>query len=183
MSNLDLLLIAVGLSMDAFAVSVCKGLATKGSTKKTSIVAGAYFGVFQALMPLGGYILGAGIGRFVMSVSKYIALILLALIGLNMIRESLKGESCDAQSASISAAAMIPAAIATSIDAFAVGVSFAMLKVNIIGAVLFIGATTFVLSAAGVQLGRLFGDKLEKHAGVVGGIILIGIGIKIFIAG
>lgn len=182
MGLIDLIMIGIGLSMDAFAVSVCKGLNTKKQCVKTGIVAGLYFGGFQALMPTLGYICGGTIRQYITMVSKYVALILLGLIGINMIRETLKGESKEA-SASLSPAVMVPAAIATSIDAFAVGITLAALDVNILSSAMLIGTTTLLIAFAGVWIGHFFGNKLERKAGILGGVILILIGIRIFITG
>ena len=180
--SVELFLIAVSLSMDAFAVSICKGLSTQGNCLKTSIVTGAWFGCFQALMPFLGYLCGAGIAQYITAVSKYVALILLSLIGVNMIREAVKAESETADS-SLSPRIMFPAALATSIDAFAVGITLAALQVHIVPAILLIGCTTFVISCAGVHIGNLFGNRFEKQAAILGGVVLIGIGLRIFIAG
>lgn len=182
MGLIDLLMIAIGLSMDAFAVSVCKGLDTKQRPVKTGFVTGIYFGGFQALMPTLGYICGGTIRQYIEAVSKYVALILLCLIGINMIRETLKGEGNEAD-ASLSPTVMIPAAIATSIDAFAVGITLAALDVDIFFSAMLIGTTTFLIAFAGVWIGYFFGNKLERKAGILGGIILILIGIRIFIMG
>lgn len=182
--GIELLFIAIGLSMDAFAVSICKGLATQGKCWKTGIVTGAWFGGFQALMPFLGYLCGEGISRYITAVSRYVALIVLALIGINMIREARKSEDEGADTdASLSFKIMLPAAIATSIDAFAVGITLAALQVHIIPAILLIGCTTFLISCAGVHVGNIFGNRFEKQAAVFGGIVLICIGIRIFIAG
>ena len=182
MGLIDLLMIAVGLSMDAFAVSICKGLSAKRDCAKTGIVAGLYFGGFQALMPTLGYICGGTVRQYITMVSKYVALILLGLIGINMIRETLKGESKEAN-ASLSPAVMVPAAVATSIDAFAVGITLAALEVNILSSAMLIGTTTLLIAFAGVWIGHFFGNKLERKAGILGGVILILIGIRIFITG
>lgn len=182
--GIELLFIAIGLSMDAFAVSICKGLATQGTCWKTGIVTGAWFGGFQALMPFLGYLCGEGISRYITAVSRYVALIVLTLIGINMIREARKSEDEGADTdASLSFKIMLPAAIATSIDAFAVGITLAALQVHIIPAILLIGCTTFLISCAGVHVGNIFGNRFEKQAAVSGGIVLICIGIRIFIAG
>lgn len=180
--GIELFFIAVGLSMDAFAVSVCKGLSTQESRIKTGIITGAWFGGFQALMPFLGYLCGEGISRYITAVSKYVALILLSLIGINMIREAItgKGENADV---SLRPDVMFPAAIATSIDAFAVGITLAALQVYILPAVLLIGCTTFFISWIGVWIGGIFGSRFEKQSAVLGGIILICIGLHIFAAG
>ena len=175
----ELLILAVGLSMDAFAVSVCKGLAVEKADGRVCLTAGIWFGGFQALMPLIGYLLGAQFSSYIESVDHWIAFVLLALIGGNMIRESF-GEA-DAQSASTRPRAMFPLAVATSIDALAVGVTFATLEVDIIPAVCLIGATTFLLSAAGVKIGSIFGARWRVGAEILGGVILILLGVKILL--
>lgn len=179
--EIELFFIAVGLSMDAFAVSVCKGLSTQGNCRKTSIVTGIWFGGFQALMPFLGYLCGEGISRYITAVSKYVALILLSLIGINMIREAVQKKE-EHSDASLSPQIMLPAAVATSIDAFAVGITLAALQVHIIPAILLIGFTTFLISCTGVHVGNIFGNRFEKQAAVFGGVVLICIGLRIFIA-
>lgn len=180
MGFIELFLLAVGLSMDAFAVSVCKGLAMPRITvKKVSIVA-LWFGGFQALMPLIGYILGVQFQDKITAVDHWIAFILLGIIGVNMVRESLSGE-CENTSDSLDVKTMFVLAVATSIDALAVGITFAFLRVNIIPAVSFIGVTTFILSAAGVKIGNVFGTKYKSKAELAGGIILILLGVKILL--
>ncbi|MFR4987619.1 manganese efflux pump MntP family protein [Anaerotruncus colihominis] len=182
MNGVELLLIAVGLAMDAFAVSVGKGLAIQGQCKKACIVTGLYFGGFQSIMPLLGFLCGESFIQYIAPISRVLSFILLVLIGLNMLRETRK-ENSEIDTASISPAAMIPAAIATSIDAFAVGVTFAALKVNVLFAILLIGCTAFLFSSAGVKIGNIFGDRMEKQAGILGGFILVTIGVKILVAG
>jgi len=178
----ELFLIAVGLSMDAFAVAICKGLATDRLTKKHLIVVGLWFGGFQALMPLAGYLLGTGFQQYITSVDHWIAFVLLAAIGGNMIREALSKEEEECACCSLSVKAMLPMAVATSIDALAVGVTFALLPdVNIIAAVLFIGVTTFLLSALGVKVGNVFGSRWKSKAELLGGVILILMGLKILL--
>lgn len=175
----ELAAIAVGLSMDAFAVAVCKGLSTGQVGRKECGVAGLYFGGFQAGMPLLGYLLGSRFRVWIESVDHWIAFILLAGIGLNMIRES-RGEA-EKVDASLSVKAMVPLAIATSIDALAVGISFAFLNVQIVPAVILIGITTFVLSAAGVKLGNAFGIRYKAKAELLGGVVLMFMGLKILL--
>ncbi len=175
----ELAAIAVGLSMDAFAVAVCKGFSTKRVERKECAVVGLYFGGFQAFMPLLGYLLGSRFRVWIESVDHWIAFILLAGIGLNMIRES-RGEA-EKVDASLSVKAMVPLAIATSIDALAVGISFAFLNVQIVPAVILIGITTFVLSAAGVKLGNAFGIRYKSKAELLGGVVLIFMGLKILL--
>lgn len=174
----ELFLIAVGLSMDAFAVSVCKGLSVGKMKLKHALICGAWFGIFQALMPLIGYFLGSTFGRYIERFDHWIAFALLVLIGGNMIREALFGGEEDVD-ASFSPKAMFPLAIATSIDALAVGVTFALLDVMIVPAVSFIGAVTFVLSALGVKVGNVFGTRYKKPAEIIGGAVLILMGVKI----
>ena len=182
MSLLELFILAVGLSMDAFAVSICKGLSLCRITPKHMCIAGAWFGGFQALMPLIGYFLGSVFSEIVTKYDHWVAFILLAFIGGNMIKESLETEadSCDA---SMTMRSMFLLAIATSIDALAVGVTFAFLNVSIVPAVCFIGVVTFVFSALGVKIGSIFGTKYKSKAELFGGIVLILIGVKIFLEG
>jgi len=180
MSLADVFLIGVGLAMDAFAVSVCKGLTMpKKSIGKAMIIA-AYFAIFQILMPLIGYLVGAEFKGLVESVDHWIAFILLALIGGNMIREALSGES-ENMNDDVSFRTMLPLAVATSIDALITGVTFAFMEVNLTQSLIIIGSVTFVLSAVGVALGRVVGEKLQKRAELVGGIVLILIGLKILL--
>ena len=181
MSIWELFLIAVGLSMDAFAVSVCKGLSVKKLEWNHALLAGVYFGGFQALMPLAGYLLGTQFQSLITSFDHWIAFALLALIGGNMIREAVsKGDECPVNT-SFSFRAMLPLAVATSIDALAVGVTFAFLQVQIVPAVSFIGVVTFVLSMVGIKAGNLFGAKYKARAELFGGIILILMGVKILL--
>jgi len=181
MSTLELFIIAVGLSMDAFAVAVCKGLSVKELKLKHMLIVGLYFGAFQGLMPLGGYFLGKQFEAYITKFDHWIAFVLLALIGANMIREAIGGEAeecCD----SFGVKAMVPMAVATSIDALAVGVTFGFMPdVNIWFAVAFIGVITFTLSALGVKIGNVFGAKFKSKAELAGGIILILMGIKILL--
>lgn len=183
MSLVELFLIAVGLSMDAFAVSVCKGLAMNKISVKKCLTAGVWFGGFQALMPLGGFILGVQFQDLIVSIDHWIAFVLLCLIGGNMVKESLEPECCECESGddSMDARTMLGLAIATSIDALAVGVTFAFLKVKIVPAVSFIGCVTFVLSAFGVKVGATFGSKYKSKAELAGGVILILMGAKILL--
>ena len=180
MSLLELFLLAVGLSMDAFAVSVCKGLSVERVKPSNMLACGIYFGGFQALMPLIGYLLGARFQSMIESIDHWIAFALLLLIGVNMIREAL-GDDGEALDASFGAKTMLLLAIATSIDALAVGVTFAFLSVNILPAVCFIGAVTFALSALGAKLGGVFGMKWKRRAELAGGAILVLIGLKILV--
>lgn len=180
----ELFLIAVGLSMDAFAVSVCKGLAMKKCTWGKAGLVGAYFGLFQAGMPLAGYFLGVQFRDIITSIDHWIAFILLGVIGGNMIREVFGDdgeECCQDTDASLDMRTMLGLAVATSIDALAVGVTFAFLKVDIVPAVSFIGIITFTLSVAGVRIGNIFGTRYQAKAQLLGGVILIFMGIKILI--
>lgn len=180
MGIVELLLISVGLAMDAFAVSVGKGMTLKSVRPCHALNAGLWFGGFQALMPIIGYFVGRSFADYVVAVDHWIAFGLLALIGINMIRETIKGED-EAHSADFGIKTMLLMAIATSIDAMAVGVSMAFLDVNIWVSSLIIGVVTLLLSASGVYLGMLFGSRLGSRAGIAGGVILIGIGVKILI--
>ncbi len=180
MSLPELFLIAVGLSMDAFAVAVCKGLSLKQMNLKTAVIVGLYFGGFQAAMPLAGYLLGTSFKDAIASFDHWIAFILLAIIGGNMIREALNPEE-EKCSDSVAFSEMVVLAVATSIDALAVGVTFAFLQVSILPAVSFIGIITFALSVLGVKAGNVFGSRYKSRAEAAGGLILIGIGIKILI--
>lgn len=180
MGLIELFLIAVGLSMDAFAVSVCKGLAMPKCTFKKAAIVGLWFGGFQALMPAIGYILGAQFQEAIASIDHWIAFVLLALIGGNMIHEALDNDEEEAD-ASLDVKAMFLLAVATSIDALAIGITFAFLKVNIIPAVCFIGIVTFIISFAGVKIGNIFGARYKNKAEIVGGVILILLGLKILL--
>ena len=180
MGLIELFLIAVGLSMDAFAVSVCKGLAMPKCTFKKAAIVGLWFGGFQALMPEIGYVLGAQFQETIASIDHWIAFVLLALIGGNMIHEALDNDEEEAD-ASLNVKTMFLLAVATSIDALAIGITFAFLKVNIIPAVCFIGIVTFIISFAGVKIGNVFGVRYKNKAEIVGGIILILLGLKILL--
>lgn len=180
MGLIELFLIAVGLSMDAFAVSVCKGLAMPKCTFKKVAIVGLWFGGFQALMPAIGYILGAQFQEAIASIDHWIAFVLLALIGGNMIHEALDNDEEEAD-ASLDVKTMFLLAVATSIDALAIGITFAFLKVNIIPAVCFIGIVTFIISFAGVKIGNVFGARYKNKAEIVGGVILILLGLKILL--
>ena len=180
MGLIELFLIAVGLSMDAFAVSVCKGLAMPKCTFKKAAIVGLWFGGFQALLPAIGYILGAQFQEAIASIDHWIAFVLLALIGGNMIHEALDNDEEEAD-ASLDVKTMFLLAVATSIDALAIGITFAFLKVNIIPAVCFIGIVTFIISFAGVKIGNVFGARYKNKAEIVGGVILILLGLKILL--
>jgi len=180
MGFLELLFLAIGLSMDAFAVSVCKGLAMKKVTPKQMVLVGAWFGVFQALMPTIGYLLGSAFQQYIAAIDHWVAFLLLSLIGGNMVREALsKGE--EPADASLSFRTMLVLAVATSIDALAIGITFAFLNVNLLSSVLLIGLTTFLLSVVGVKLGSLFGNRYQAKAELAGGVILILLGVKILL--
>ena len=181
MGFFEMFLLAVGLSMDAFAVSVCKGLSMKKAGAREGIVCGAWFGGFQALMPVIGFFLGTLFADAIKSFDHWIAFGLLAIIGVNMLKEAFGGEEEDCN-ADLSFKAMLIMAIATSIDALAVGISLAMAgNVNIFFAVLLIGVTTFLLSGLGVKIGNVFGSRYEKGAQIAGGVILILLGAKILL--
>ena len=180
MTILELFILAVGLSMDAFAVAVCKGLAIGKINMKHALIVGLWFGGFQALMPLVGYLLGSSFAEYIAAVDHWIAMILLALIGVNMVRES-RDKDPEHADPSLGFKTMLVMAVATSIDALAVGVTFAFLEVRILPAVSFIGVVTFILSALGVKIGSIFGTKYKSKAELTGGVILILLGLKIFL--
>lgn len=181
MGLIELFILAVGLSMDAFAVSICKGLSLRKITAKHMCIAGLWFGGFQALMPLVGYFLGSFFSEMIEQYDHWVAFILLAIIGGNMIKESFgKDENVDS---AMDFKSMLLLAIATSIDALAVGVTFAFLQVQIVPAVSFIGAVTFIFSAVGIKIGSLFGTKYRSKAELFGGIVLVLIGLKILLEG
>lgn len=189
MGIVELLLLAVGLSMDAFAVSVCKGLAMKKISFKSCAICGVWFGGFQALMPLIGYVLGARFEKYVDAIAPWIAFGLLALIGGNMIKEALSKDEEEA-SAALDVKTMFLMAVATSIDALAVGITFACVPVSIVAAsafvntliaVVIIGITTYILSCVGVKVGNVFGTRYKSKAEFAGGLILILIGLKIIL--
>ena len=177
MTLLELFLIAVGLSMDAFAVSICKGLSVPKVKAKHCLTAGGYFGAFQAGMPLLGFILGVQFQSLIVSIDHWIAFILLGFIGFNMIKES--REEAEEESPDFSFKAMLPLAVATSIDALAVGVTFAFLSVDVGPAVIFIGTITFALSALGVYMGNVVGCRFKSKAEFFGGVVLMAMGLKI----
>lgn len=180
----ELFLLGVGLSMDAFAVSVCKGLGMRKLDKKQALIIGLYFGGFQALMPLIGYLLGTAFEQYITSFDHWIAFALLTLIGANMLREAFSNDEEESAGASLSFGTMLVLALATSIDALAVGITLTFLVESIgylIFAVLSIGIITFILSAIGVRVGNLFGVKYKKGAVISGGVILILLGVKILL--
>ena len=181
MSIIEIVILAVGLAMDAFAVSICKGLAVKELKPKHMLLAGLWFGGFQALMPLVGYFLGTGLKHLIESVDHWIAFVLLMMLGIGMIRSGLKPEDNDDADDKFDVKSMLLMAIATSIDALAVGVTFAFLNVQIVPAISIIGVITFILSAIAVKLGNVFGKAFRGKAEIAGGIVLILIGIKILL--
>lgn len=183
MGFVELLLIAVGLSMDAFAVSICKGLGMRALNMRTAAVLALFFGGFQALMPVVGWALGSQLMGVIAPVDHWVAFLLLALIGGKMLLEAVRGEEdcgCEDTSA-IDLREFLVLAVATSIDALAVGISFAALEVDIAPAVALIGVTTFAFSLVGVAVGHFFGARYERPAGVVGGVVLILIGLKVLL--
>lgn len=180
MGWLEIFLIGIGLSMDAFAVSIGKGLATGKATFRHAMSVGLWFGGFQALMPLLGYLLGATFASYVQAVDHWIAFGLLLLIGANMIREALTEED-DKADASFSFKTMLVLAVATSIDALAAGVTFAFTDTSIWLAISIIGVTTFAFSVVGLAFGSMLGSRFHKGAGILGGTVLIGIGLKILL--
>ena len=180
MSILEILLLGIGLSMDAFAVSICKGLSTKRLQTRHYLIIGAWFGGFQALMPTIGFFLGSTFEQYITAFDHWVAFVLLSVIGAGMIKESLSKEESNGND-SFSFKTMLLLALATSIDALAVGVTFAFLQVNIVPAITIIGCTTFVISIAGVYVGNVFGSRYKSRAELTGGIILILIGLKILL--
>ena len=180
MSLLELFLLAIGLSMDAFAVSVCKGLSVRRGSMKQALTVGIWFGGFQALMPFLGYLLGITFFSLITSIDHWIAFVLLVFIGFNMIREARSDEENESNDR-FDFKTMLPLAVATSIDALAVGVTFAFLRVNIVPAVSFIGCITFLLSAIGLKAGNIIGAKNRSRAEFAGGLVLILMGIKILL--
>lgn len=176
----ELIIIAIGVSMDAFAVSICKGLSVRSLQPKHACLTALWFGGFQALMPLIGYFLGVSFADFVSSVDHWIAFVLLGIIGGNMIKESFSKDECE-YSPDFSFKTMLSLAVATSIDALAIGVSFAFLRVNIWTSVLIIGLTTGAFSALGVCIGKFFGCRYKSKAEFTGGFILVAMGLKILL--
>lgn len=182
MSLPELFILALALSMDAFAVSICKGLSMPKLNKKHAVIVGLYFGFFQGFMPVIGYFLGFYFRGTIASIDHWIAFILLSVIGINMIKEAMTTCPCDDElNASVDVKTMLVLAIATSIDALAVGITFAFLQVQLLTAVSIIGITTFLLSIVGVKVGNVFGTKYKNKAEITGGIVLILIGVKILI--
>ena len=180
MGTCELFIIAVSLAMDAFAVSICKGLSAGRSRLGGCLACGIWFGGFQALMPLAGWLLGVRFQGMIVSVDHWIAFFLLGLIGFNMVRESRAGGTVET-SRSFAPRAMLPLAVATSVDALAVGITFAFLQADILTAAALIGSTTFVMSAVGVKAGAVFGGRFKDKAELAGGLVLMGMGVKILL--
>ena len=180
MGVLEILLLGIGLAMDAFAVSICKGLSMKKMNWKNAIIIALYFGGFQALMPMIGYFLGTTFESLVTIFDHWIAFVLLSVIGGNMIKESFDKEE-EKKNDDVDFKTMIVLALATSIDALAVGITFAFLDVNLLLAISIIGIITFIISILGVKVGNKFGDRYQNKAELVGGIILVVLGIKILL--
>lgn len=181
MSIIEIALIGVGLAMDAFAVSICKGLAMRRMNYKKAIIIAAFFGVFQALMPALGYVLGTTFANKIAAIDHWIAFILLALIGANMIKEVLSSDDDECQDDSLRLGDLIMLSIATSIDALAVGITFAFFNVSLLLSVSMIGIITFIICVIGVKVGNVFGEKYKSKAELAGGLILIVMGAKILI--
>lgn len=181
MSIIEIALIGVGLAMDAFAVSICKGLAMRRMNYKKAIIIAAFFGVFQALMPALGYVLGTTFANKIAAIDHWIAFILLALIGANMIKETLSSDDDECQDDSLRLGDLIMLSIATSIDALAVGITFAFFNVSLLLSVSMIGIITFIICVIGVKVGNVFGEKYKSKAELAGGLILIVMGAKILI--
>ena len=180
MGLLEILLIGIGLAMDAFAVSICKGLPMKKMNWKKAIIVGLYFGIFQAIMPIIGFFLGTTFESLVTKIDHWIAFVLLVFIGANMLKEAFSSE-CEGCNDSVNFKTMIILAIATSIDALAIGITFGFLNVNLPLAIAVIGSITFVLCIIGVKIGNKFGNKYQDKAEIAGGIILILMGVKILL--
>lgn len=181
---IELVLIGVGLSMDAFAVSICKGLAMRKVNKKQAVVIGLFFGGFQALMPFLGWLLGSQFERYITSIDHWIAFILLGVIGGKMMMEAVKKEEAEEikqMDPPLDLKEMFLLAVATSIDALAVGITFAFLQYPIVEAISVIGVTTFAISIGGVYVGNFFGNKYKSKAEFVGGLILVLIGLRILL--
>lgn len=180
MGILEITLVAIGLAMDAFAVSICKGLSMKKMSWKKALIIGGYFGIFQGLMPVIGYFFGTSFENLVTKIDHWIAFVLLGMIGINMLKEAFSDEK-ENRNDDVKFKTMLILALATSIDALAVGISFAFLKTNILIASLQIAVITFIISIIGVKIGNKFGDKYEKKAEILGGLILILMGTKILL--
>lgn len=180
MGIFEIIIIGFSLAMDAFAVSICKGLSMKKMNWKNALIISIYFSVFQTLMPIGGYFLGTAFSDSVKNIDHWLAFVLLSVIGISMIKESLEEES-EKRNDKVDIKTMILLAIATSIDALTVGVTFAFFKIDLLLAVSIIGIITFILSIIGVKIGNRFGDKFQNKAEFAGGIMLILIGLKILL--
>lgn len=180
MSFLEFVLIGVGLAMDAFAVSICKGLSVRELSLKHGLICAAWFGGFQFLMPVVGYLLGFKFQHLIENFDHWIAFVLLALIGLNMIREALKGEEDDVD-ADFGIKAMLPLAVATSIDALAIGITFAALSARVLTGAVTIGVLTFMIAFIGVAIGNKFGSRYKAKTEVAGGVVLVLIGLKVLL--
>lgn len=186
MGIIEIFLVGVGLSMDAFAVSICKGLGMRRVNYVHALVIALFFGLFQALMPLAGWALGSSFAAYIEPIDHWVAFVLLALVGGKMLWDAVRGEegegaSCDVDQSKLDYRELLMLAVATSIDALAVGIGFAFLQINIWSAVAIIGVTTFVLSFAGVVVGNRFGARYERPSAIIGGIVLIAIGLKILL--
>lgn len=182
MNLIELFILAIGLSMDAFAVAISKGLSMQKATLKNTVIVGLYFGGFQAGMPLIGYLLGSRFEQKIASFDHWIAFILLGTIGISMIREAFSEDEKGSPNGTLAFKAMLVLSIATSIDALAAGVTFAFLKINILAAISFIGICTFLLSMLGVKLGSIWGEKYKAKAEFLGGMILLLMALKIIIS-
>ncbi len=180
MTYLDIFIIGIGLSMDAFAVSICKGLAAGRFDLRKALIIALWFGTFQGIMPAFGFLLGSIVSGYISRYSGIVAFILLFIIGAGMIKES-REESCGNYGADVGFKTMLAAAVATSIDALSVGVTFSAYRMSILRSSLLIAATTFVISAFGVRIGALFGDRYKQKAEFAGGVILIVIGVKLLL--
>lgn len=180
MNFIEIFLIGISLAVDAFAVSICKGLSMKKYEVKKGLIIGIYFGIFQGIMPIIGYLLGTTFENLITSIDHWIAFVLLLTIGANMIREALSSDE-ETNNDKVDIKTMIPLAVATSIDALAIGITFAFLKVNILTATIIITITTFILSIIGTKIGNKFGTKYKSKAEFIGGLILILMGIKILL--
>lgn len=180
MQIIELIILSIGLAMDAFSVSICKGLSITKIKTKDAIIVGLYFGIFQALMPIIGYLLGMNFYDKITNIDHWIAFVLLSCIGINMIREAILNKE-EIKDDSLNMKNMLVLSIATSIDALAAGITFAFLNVNILMSVIIIGVITFLISTIGVIVGNIFGNKYEKKAQIFGGVILIILGFKILL--
>lgn len=180
MSTFGLFVIAIGVSMDAFAVAICQGLSMRKTDYRKALTIALFFGGFQAMMPTIGYFLGSQFDQYIVSIDHWVAFVLLGYLGIGMLREV--GDACPVPDPHLRLSKLLILSVATSIDALAVGISFAFLHINIIEAVIFIGLITFATSFVGVALGNKFGEKLHSRANLVGGLILVGMGTKILLS-